>query len=361
MRRMARLTIPLAVIAVLAPVASAHALTKTVFAGPAGTAGGTFGPRAAPEPNEFSLSRVTIHAGDRVRWVIRGFHTVTFPRRGGRDIPFITPDPQGGRYQGVNDPAGRPFWFNGQPELVYNPLGAVRQGGRTYDGSRVTGSGLPPEMGTPPPYVLRFTRTGTFRYECVVHPGMDASVRVLPRGRPIPSPSADARAARARLAAQARLARRLNRFTPPPNTITGGHDQGQLALLKFFPSTLRVPVGTTVTFSVHSKSEIHTLTLGPPPFLTQLAASPVNMVPSPSGGPPKLEVPPLFIFPSDPPPALPPYDGTNHGNGLLSTGALGGNKLVPRSTSQVTFAKAGTYNFICLIHPATMKGTVVVG
>lgn len=360
MPRVARFAVSLAVIATLAPVASAHASTKTVFAGTASTAGGLFRPDVGPSPNEFSLRQVTIHVGDRVRWEIRGFHTVTFPKPGGGDVPFLMPDPRGGTYQGITDPAGNPFWFNGQRQLVYNPLGALPQGGRTYDGSTLTGSGAPPETGTPRPYVLRFTKAGLFRYECVVHPGMDASVRVVPRRRPVPSARADAAATRRRLAVQVSLARRLERFRPPANTITGGHDQGQMALLRFFPSTLRVPVGTTVTFSVRSKSEIHTLTLGPPPFLTQLGKMRVTPIPSPTGGPPTLQVPPLFIFPSDPPPTLPPYDGTNHGNGLLSTGSLGGNKLAPQSTSAITFTKAGTYRYICLIHPK-MKATVVVG
>ena len=31
---------------------------------------------------------------------------------------------------------------------------------------------------------------------------------------------------------------------------------------------------------------------------------------------------PLAAYPSDPPPALLPYDGTNHGNGFLNSGLL---------------------------------------
>ena len=59
-------------------------------------------------------------------------------------------------------------------------------------------------------------------------------------------------------------------------------------------------------------------------------------------------------------PAL-PADGANHGNGFVNTGIIDGDSASPQPTSaQVTFSKAGTYNYICLIHP-DMKGSIVVG
>jgi plastocyanin len=68
----------------------------------------------------------------------------------------------------------------------------------------------------------------------------------------------------------------------------------------------------------------------------------------------------LAAFPSDPPPTL-VADGSNHGNGFVNTGVIDGDAASPQATSsQVTFSKAGTYNYICLIHP-DMKGSIVVG
>ena len=60
-------------------------------------------------------------------------------------------------------------------------------------------------------------------------------------------------------------------------------------------------------------------------------------------------------------PSLPAYDGTNHGNGFLNTGNLDRDPATPSpGSTQVTFSKAGTYEYICLLHPF-MKGSVVVG
>ena len=60
-------------------------------------------------------------------------------------------------------------------------------------------------------------------------------------------------------------------------------------------------------------------------------------------------------------PTLPAYDGTSHGNGYLNTGILDRDAATPSpGSAQVTFSKAGTYNYICLIHP-DMKGSIVVG
>ena len=54
--------------------------------------------------------------------------------------------------------------------------------------------------------------------------------------------------------------------------------------------------------------------------------------------------------------------GRSHGNGYLNTGVIDGDAATPpaRPEAKVTFSKAGTYNYICLIHP-DMKGSIVVG
>ena len=228
------------------------------------------------------------------------------------------------------------------------------QGGRTFDGTHLTGSGI--QLGPPKPYELKFTHTGTFTYECVVHPGMEAKVRVLGANSPIPSLKADATSTARLLARQARTARALLKYAPPPNTVAGGHDSGQIALLKFFPQTLHVAVGATVKFEVASKTEPDTFSFGPAAYLTQTANAIITPLANPMG-PPTLRFSPLVALPSDPPP-LPAYDGTGHGNGFLSTGQLGGNPHGPTTTT-VKFTKAGTYNYICLIHPF-MHGTVIV-
>jgi plastocyanin len=57
---------------------------------------------------------------------------------------------------------------------------------------------------------------------------------------------------------------------------------------------------------------------------------------------------------------VPNYDGTNHGNGFLNSGVIDGDAggLVPLAWS-VKFTKAGSYQFICLLHPV-MRATINV-
>ena len=330
--------------------APASAATKTVYAGP--------NARLSPKDlviNDFFRRAVTIRQGDSVRYVFRGFHNVVLPRRGQRPGGLIEPDPSA-PYAGVVDAAGQPFWFNGRPRLQIGATTIVPQGGRSYDGTRLTSSGI--ALGEPRPYTVRFPRRGSFTFYCTVHAGMKGTVRVLRRGARIPTVAQDKRAAAAQLARYRTTARRLARPEIPARTISGGSDRGAVNYLRFFPRRLTVDAGQTVRFTVPSKQEPHTLSVGPKAFLDELGE---NSFAPPAGGPP----PPLVadgraFLPSDPPPGpLPDFDGTNHGNGFISTGALGGG-AVEQTSSAIRFTRAGTYDFICLIHPEEMKGQITV-
>ena len=341
--------------------ASAQAATKTVVAGPLHPVKGVFGGNSSSDVDGFSLKTVTIHVGDKVRWKFHGFHTVTFPKKGGKDIPFVIPDPSGAKYAGISDAAGSPFWFNGQTRLILNPLGAFPQGGRTYNGRRVTGSGIPQGNGPAKPYTLKFTRAGTYTYECVIHPGMVAKVRVVSRRHRIPSARHDRRTAAKLFAKEVREAKRLAKGPRlAKSTVQGGNDKSPVVQLRFFPSRIHVPVGGSVRFQVKSRPEIHSFTFGPAKYVQNLAAAFVTPTPNPAG-PPSLVFNGQVAFPSDTPPAPPPYNGTNHGNGFYNTGILDGDPRSPQpSATTVKFSKAGTYSYICLIHPF-MRGTVVFG
>jgi plastocyanin len=337
--------------------ASAQAATKTVVAGPLKAVKGVFGGSASGDVDGYSLGTVTVHVGDKVKWKINGFHSITFPKKGGSPLPFVVPDASA-KYSGVNDAAGTPFWFNGQTQLDLNPLGAFPQGSKTYNGSQLTGSGIP--LGTAKPYTLKFTKAGTFTYYCVVHPGMKAKVKVVPKGKRIPSAKQDRKAAAKRFAAEVKAAKKQAKFKPPANTVQGGNDKGDVVQLRFFPQTIHVPVGGALTLQVKSLPEIHTFTFGPSQYVQNVANAFVTPVPN-AAGPPTLVTSGQVAFPSDPPPTLPPYDGTAHGNGFFNTGILDGDPNSPNpSSAKVTFSKAGTYSFICLIHPF-MHGQVVVG
>jgi plastocyanin len=339
-------------VAGLALPAAASAATKNVVAGPLKSVKGVFGGNGTADVDGFSLKTVTVHVGDKVRWSFNGFHTVTFPKKG-TTVPFVLPDATA-KYTGFNDPGGTPFWFNGQAQLNLSKLAVTRQGGKTENGTKLNGSGAP-LSGNLKPYTLKFTKTGTFSYVCEIHPGMTGKVKVVAKSKAIPSAKADKKTAANLLAAEAAAAKQQAKLKPPAGTIQGGNDKGAVIQLRFFPKTLHVAVGAPVTLKVTSRLEVHTFAFGPSAFLQQTAAAFAG--PAANG---EFAFNPMVAFPSDVP-TLPPYDGTAHGNGFISSGLLDGDPNSPSpSSTKITFSKAGTYSFICLVHPF-MHGTVVVG
>ena len=335
-----------------APAASAK--TKVVFAGgpppQAGQAGKVKFP-AELDLNGFFRRKVTIHAGDSVRWVFshRVVHTVTFLAPGQKRPALEQPDPTH-PYSGFSDSQGAPFWFNGQPSLLIPPDHAFPQGGPTTDGTQFHNSGL--SAPTFAPYQLTFAKTGNYRYLCLVHPGMAGSVKVLPQSSTIPSARADRQARIKEFRHAVKRAKKLAKFRPKGNNVVAGHDRGNVAWFRFFPRTRTIKAGQAVHFSIASKSEIHTMTFGPQP-----SADLVMVQPQPSG-PPRLQFNPLMFLPSDP--VLPPYTGTNHGDGFLNTGIMDTNPQSPPPGSfDVTFTAPGIYSYECTIHPG-MQATINV-
>ena len=168
--------------------ATAQGATRDVYAGPFVRADAKAFERAVGDANAFFVNQVTIRQGDRVRWQNRGFHTITFAPPGPRP-GLIVPDTST-PIANVLDAAGAPFWFNGQPQLILNPDAVAKKGGAVFRRGRLFNSGLPLAEGPPPPYTLRFNRTGTYKYFCIVHPGMEGSVKVVGKKKRIPPASA---------------------------------------------------------------------------------------------------------------------------------------------------------------------------
>jgi plastocyanin len=338
----------------LAPVASAK--TKVVFAGGPPPKSKLI-PRLhypkALDLNGFFQSRVTIHVGDSVQWVFsrRVVHTVTFlPQTATLERPDATHP-----YTGFNDAAGAPFWFNGQPSLEIPPENAFPQGGATTDGTQYHTSGLSAPAFAP--YKLTFTKAGTFDYLCMIHPGMEGDVRVLPASRSVPSARADRKARAKQLRAALKQAKRLGKFKPAGRTVVAGHDRGSVSWFRFFPAKRTIHAGQTVRFRVSSASEIHTVMFGPAAYRAQIGKELVMVQPQPAG-PPRLQFNPLTFLPSDP--TLPPFTGTNHGNGFINTGVMDTNPdSAPPPSADIRFTTPGTYQFECTVHPG-MKARIKV-
>ena len=256
----------LVVTAALAAPAGAQAATKTVQVGPFGAQAKQF-QDALGDANQYFRRTVTIHKGDKVVWKNNGFHSVTFVPDGDPAPGLVAPDPAN-PVAGVMDSIGASFWFNGQPRLMINPLAVAPQGGKTFDPDVLENSGLPLAPGPPPPYKLRFRDKGTFEYLCVLHPGMAGKVRVVGRGRRIPSVARDKRVARREQKATLARVRDLTTGTGTESlakTIQAGNDTaGGATVFKFFPAAPSFRVGDTVTLQMPAaSSEAHTFTFGP--------------------------------------------------------------------------------------------------
>lgn len=343
----------LALIGSLASSSAALALVAPVTAGP---------PRPTHvrhlDLNAFFPATTKIHVGDSVSWSINGFHTVSFLAAGQVPKPPFLPL-TGSPITGQLDAASMPFWFNGQPKQAINPETAFPSGGKAYNGSGFLNSGTPTPGGPPAPFVVKFTKAGRFTFDCLIHPGMQGVVKVLPKGAHVPTVTKDHATALAEYNDAVAKGRLLGKVKPPAATVLAGHDgSGPVAWLRFFPQNLKIKVGTTVNFKLSSQREIHTVTIGP--ALYTAAIEKTFTTPQPNlGGPPTLLVNPLGAFPSDPPP-LPPYTGTNHGNGFEGTGILaGGGGPGPPSSMKITFSKPGVFNYECVVHEE-MDGKITV-
>jgi plastocyanin len=307
--------------------------------------------------NGFFPSATRIRVGDSVSFSINGFHTVTFLPKGEALPPLITVNPAR-PVAGRLDSAGGSFWFNGQPSQAINPVVSAPAGGKTYNGKGLLNSGLPAPTGPPKPFIVKFTKAGTFAFYCLVHPGMKGVVKVLPKKSHVPSVKLDKLAAKDEQKVANAEAMSLRRVKPAANTVLAGNDgNGPVAWLRFFPDSLKVKAGTSVEFKLSSKREVHTITIGPAPYTTEIENT--FTVPQPLvGAPPVLLVSPLAAYPSDPPP-LPAFTGTNHGNGFESSGILSNAGGPLPSSVKITFTKPGVYLYECVIH-ANMDGKITV-
>lgn len=304
--------------------------------------------------NGFFPTTAKIHVGDSVSFAINGFHTVTF--LGGQAAPPLIVL-SSTLVEGKLDAEGKPFWFNGKPNQVINPVVAAPAGSTTYAGSGLLNSGLPAPTGPPKPFVVTFTKAGTFTFNCLVHPGMKGTVKVVAAGKTIPTAAQNRQLAHAQAGVALDQAKRLKKVHVGAKTVLAGHDGlGPVAWLRFFPEKLKVKAGTTVNFKLDSTREVHTITFGPNAYTQAIEETFTTPVPNPQG-PPTLLVNPLASYPTEPGP-LPPYTGANHGNGFEGAGILGKGGPLP-SAVKITFTKPGVYHFECVIHKG-MDGTVTV-
>ena len=347
-----RLIAPAALLAagLLVP-AGAQAATKTVSAGIPVAKAKAMPPESTG--NAFYPKAVSVRAGDKVAFEIAGLHNVIFPAKGEQVAPFHAAD-TAAPVAGVKDAAGAGFWFNGQPNWALDMAQLAPGGDGKVDGKALDGSGVFAGQGAPPEYVVSFPRKGTYRYLCSIHPGMKGKVEVLPKGAKAPSKAKDAKAVKKQVAKTVELAGKLAARTPQGRVVRAGNDKKEVAFFAFSPGVRSVKAGQSVTFEMAKGStEMHDVVFGPQAVLEAAAAAFIS--PNAAG----LGYDPLSVYASDPGGLV--LDGANHGNGFANTGLLDADRRTPfPSSAEVTFAKAGSYPFICTVHGPSMKGTIEV-
>ncbi len=118
-----------------------------------------------------------------------------------------------------------------------------------------------------------------------------------------------------------------------------------VSLMSYFPHTIRIHVGDSITWQVNSH-EIHTVT-----FLAGQALEPL-VIPAPAGLASPLQINPVAAFPT---PTNGQYDGSTYMNsGIMSTDPGG------ITTFTLTFTSQGVFDYICYVHGEPMTGEVQV-
>jgi|SRR3954447_1677200 plastocyanin len=314
-------------------------------------------------------SALRIHKGDRVTFS-GGFHTATIlGATKPSDVGIIIPDPAHGTYAPFNDANGAPFYWNGKAKFIYNPVTFSPAGPTTVTSkTQLYHSGI--LGGLAHGYTLKFNRTGTFTVVCAIHPGMKGKIQVVSRRRHVLSPSRQARRARSDARSDIRKAIALDESMPrsvgdpAKPVVTVGAGPSRFSLFAFYPDALSVKVGTTVTFRSGSINEPHNVGIGEPNYQLGVLLPAIDLFPTGPTSP--NQVNPMLFYGSDAPAAgnVRVYNNTptpSHGNGFLATDVVWKGSPLPgiAKETKVTFASAGTFTYMCQIHP-NMVGTVNV-
>jgi plastocyanin len=357
-------------------------------------------------------SQIQAHPGDEVDFtsVFRGEpHSVTL----GKDVDDVfsilaQACPNGGPNEDPNCANGPPAGFADQynaasnklpPLIPDNPTDPIPQGSAQpcflATGDIPTDNSACPEVtqpdfdGTQTVYNSGFLADGavfkvkladniapgTYNYYCLLHrEGMTGTITVVDKDTNIPS--ADDQKATGDAALADAISKLEPSFTPlaslTPDTAVAGafsQDVPEGEINEFGPKGSDIAVGGSVTWTVFGA---HTISFNAPESARasilikdesgNWAVNPEALAPAPEGAagqqPPDPNAPP-------PDPSAPPtlidageWDGQGfHSSGVILSFGPGDPGY---SQYKLTFTQAGTYTYVCLIHP-DMEGTVKVG
>lgn len=227
------------------------------------------------------------------------------------------------------------------PEFEPGNVGAAED----YDGTEEFNSGL---LSKDDHFSITFAETGVFNFLCLLHPGMEIRVNVVAEGEFIPPMGANSPAVQRTIeeglavgeAASAQTLAAVNAEnagatdtwvveTGPSVPFEGA----SVDVMRFLAPELSIPVGGTVEWQ-NPTFVPHTVTF--------------------FNGPPPEDFDP-FVSTA---PASSTYDPSKFYNAMISVNpAFGGQE-----TFALTFNKAGTYEYVCVLHADQgMVGVIKVG
>lgn len=215
----------------------------------------------------------------------------------------------------------------------------------SYDGTAFLHSGL---LGRGQRISVTFPREGSFKYLCPIHPRMEGTVKVVPKGQPYTTARQAAESAKASRDAVVSLVepqrdvfknlygtsvQRQDRSTlwSVPVGPRIGTPTGFLEVSEFIPQELTIKAGDSVRWYFFSP---HTVTFLPPGQTTLPDAQPA---PSPNAA---------------------DYDGRS----LINSGTLSFTAADGLRSFEMRFPRPGRYEYVCFLHYRLegQKGTIIV-
>ena len=332
----------------------------------------------------FPRSGAKVHTGDVVAFAWGatpdGFHTATLlksgqtPQDAWQSTPVAVPD---------SDDGSGALQFNpaiGGPTFPPPGSGAPNACGDAstpceYDGSGTVNSGARPTDGATSFSVKINAPEGTtLNFVCLVHPGMQGSLQVVPAGTAASTSTevSDAAAAQASqddsdaLAAEAAAGPATSTVDSAGHrtyTATAGTATPYVEVAEFLRGPLTIGTGDRIIWKTKTIKDIHTVTFptgthaaDPIPAFCEGSgtadAPATGPPPSCAGGPANFEV--HFV------PGPFGVSAITSPTQVSSSGLLAAPPAPFPSQTTFTFPTAGSYRFFCHIHENAMKGAVNV-
>ncbi len=301
----------------------------------------------------FYPAEITVNAGDTIsfKFATGEHHTVTFGT--------LPPPPA--------KPAGAPPNWPG-PAFLWAPPAA---GSPVPNGSVFVNSGMRDDKD--PAFNVTFNTVGDVAYRCLLHPLQTGTVHVQAAGTPYPHDQGwyDRQTssvwndvlARGRALLQQLLSAGLADRTH--DRVAAGAGDGVVAVDRFVPETIRVPVNTEVVWTNPDPVTPHTVTFGPTPLdPLPTTAPPPNYYPSNQWPATLRELAYLRQVGTDGPQhatiATSPGQTPTINSAIIGGSARPGAPPPPTQFT-VKFTVPGIYTYTCLLHDEFgMVGKVVV-